>query len=110
MPVGGAKKAGVALTCKRPLAVLRRRVSRMPSQEEIVAQVFEMLTPRVKDGGALSEDMELVGDLGLDSVQVLDLLMEVEDRFDVSIPLNVLPDIRTVKDLSDQLHKMSTLP
>ena len=82
----------------------------MPSQEEILAQVFEVLAPRVKEGGALSEDMEIVGDLGLDSVQVLDLLLEVEDRFDVSIPLNMLPDIRTVKDLSDQLHKMTTSP
>lgn len=69
-----------------------------------------MLTPRLKGGKALSEDMELVGDLGLDSVQVLDLLMEIEDRFDVSIPLNILPDIHTVKDLSDQLQKMTTSP
>jgi len=82
----------------------------MPSQEEILTQVFEVLAPRVKEGEALSEDMELVGDLGLDSVQVLDLLLEIEDRFDVSIPLNILPDIRTVKDLSEQLQKITTSP
>jgi acyl carrier protein len=30
--------------------------------------------------------------------------VEVEDRFDVSIPLNVLPNVRTIKDFALQLE------
>jgi acyl carrier protein len=31
----------------------------------------------------------------------------VEDRFDISIPLNILPDVRTVKDLVLQIQKLN---
>ena len=30
----------------------------------------------------------------------------VEDNFDISIPLNILPDVRTVKDLVVQIQKI----
>ena len=32
------------------------------------------------------------------------LLVEVEDRFDVSMPLNFLPNVRTIKDFVLQLQ------
>jgi acyl carrier protein len=31
----------------------------------------------------------------------------VEDRFDISIPLNILPDVRTVSDFVLQIEKIS---
>ena len=34
---------------------------------------------------------DLVTDLGLDSLQVLEVVAELEDRFDISIPLNDVP-------------------
>jgi acyl carrier protein len=39
---------------------------------------------------------DLVTDLGFDSLQVLELIAELEDRFDISIPLNEVPATRTV--------------
>jgi acyl carrier protein len=39
---------------------------------------------------------DLIVDLGFDSVRVLEVIAELEDRFDVSIPLNDLPLTRTV--------------
>ena len=39
---------------------------------------------------------DLVADLGFDSLQVLEVIAELEDRFDVSIPLNGMPATRTV--------------
>jgi len=39
---------------------------------------------------------ELVADLGFDSLQVLELVAELEDRFDISIPLDDVPATRTV--------------
>lgn len=82
----------------------------MPSQEEILNQVYEVLKPHAKGGQKLGEETELVADLGLDSVQVLELLLEIEDQFDISIPLNALPDLRTVKDLSAELFRMTNPP
>src|ERR1700704_5164529 len=39
---------------------------------------------------------DLIADLGFDSLQVLELIAELEDRFDISIPLNDVPATRTV--------------
>ncbi len=39
---------------------------------------------------------DLVADLGFDSLQVLEVIAELEDRFDISIPLNDVPATRTV--------------
>jgi hypothetical protein len=34
----------------------------------------------------------------------MSLIEQVEDRFDVSVPLNILPDIRTVRDFTVRLQ------
>ena len=39
---------------------------------------------------------DLVADLGFDSLQVLEVIAELEDTFDISIPLNDVPATRTV--------------
>ena len=36
----------------------------------------------------------------------MEVLLEVEDGFDISIPLNVLPNVVTVEDLSIELEKL----
>lgn len=80
----------------------------MQRYEDILEQINEALRPYAREGQDLNENMELVADLGLDSVQVMQLLLEIEDRLDVSIPLNILPDVRTVKDLALQLQKLTS--
>jgi len=34
------------------------------------------------------------------------LLMEVEDTFDVSFPLNMMANVNTVQDLADQIKQL----
>jgi acyl carrier protein len=36
----------------------------------------------------------------------MDLMMELEERFDVSIPLNLLPEVRTVGDLVNTVRQL----
>ena len=48
-------------------------------------------------------DSDLVLDLGFDSVQVLEVIAELEDRFDISIPLNDVPTTRTVAQVVAQV-------
>jgi len=47
-----------------------------------------------------------VADLGLDSLKVMKIVESVEDSLDISIPLNILPDVRTVKDFALQIQKL----
>ena len=42
---------------------------------------------------------DLVTDLGFDSLQIMEVIAELEDRFDVSIPLNDVPSTRTVAQI-----------
>ena len=48
-------------------------------------------------------DSDLVADLGFDSLQVLEVIAELEDRFDISIPLNDVPATRTVAQVVAQV-------
>jgi acyl carrier protein len=79
----------------------------MGDYEKILAQLYEILTPSVKKGQKLEEDTDLVADLGLDSLRVMTLVEEVEDYFDISIPLNILATVRTIKDFAIQLEQLT---
>ncbi len=78
----------------------------MPSYQEICSRLCDLLRPFAAEGQELSEDTELVADLELSSLKIMDLLMEIEDHFDITIPMNILPDVRTVRDLATQLEKL----
>jgi acyl carrier protein len=79
----------------------------MANYEDILSQLFEIIKPSVKDGRQLEEDTDLVADLGLDSLKVMTLVEEVEDQFDISIPLNILAKVRTIKDFALQLQQLT---
>jgi acyl carrier protein len=51
-------------------------------------------------------DSELVADLGFDSLQVLDVIAELEGRFDISIPLDEVPATRTVAQIVAQVTRL----
>ncbi len=57
----------------------------------------------LKRDAALSEETSLQADVGLTSLQVMELMLEIEEEFEISFPLNHLPDIRTIKDLSQEI-------
>ena len=79
----------------------------MADYEDILSRLFEIIKPSVKDGRQLEEDTDLVADLGLDSLKVMTLVEEVEDRFDISIPLNILANVRTIRDFALQLQQLT---
>jgi acyl carrier protein len=79
----------------------------MPDCETILQTLNKILKPFVPPGQEIHADTDLVADLGLDSLKVMKILESVEDTFDISIPLNVLPEVRTVKDFALQIHKIN---
>ncbi len=78
----------------------------MKTYQDILTELLNTIRPLAPNAGSLDEDTELMGNLGLDSMKVMNLLQEVEDHFDVSIPINVLPDVRTVGDLARKIHQI----
>lgn len=69
------------------------------SSDEIFAKLGELLTPFNTKNIELKPDTEISVDLNIDSVSVMDFVMEVEDHYDIDIPLNVLADTHTMSDL-----------
>jgi acyl carrier protein len=78
----------------------------MLSDKELFEQVVAILEPVATDGVVIKEDTDLLDDLSLDSLEIMEVLLEIEDRFDISVPINILPDIRTVGDVVRQIQKL----
>ncbi|HEX6112845.1 MAG TPA: acyl carrier protein [Geminicoccaceae bacterium] len=56
-------------------------------------------------GVELSPATELSGDLNIDSVAAMDLIMEIEDKFGIDIPMNLVSDLRSLQDLLDVVRQ-----
>ncbi len=65
-----------------------------------VEQICKLLQPFNSNGTVLSGGTDISTDLNIDSVTVMDFVMEVEDHFDIEIPLNLLSEMRTIGDLA----------
>ena len=78
----------------------------MQDYETILEQIYKLLDPLVEEGINMQEGSDFVADLGFDSLKVMKFLEKVEDHYDISIPLNILPDIQTVKDFVMQLQRI----
>jgi len=73
---------------------------------EILAALSAELTSCTQGRIEIGEDTDLLSDLNLDSLQVMNLLLQIEDRFDISIPVSILAGVKTVKDLALQIEKL----
>ena len=74
--------------------------------EAVQTQLYKILKPFIPAGFELDSDTDLVADLDLDSMKVMDIVADVEDTFDIAVPLNILPDVRTVADFVGQIQKL----
>lgn len=71
----------------------------------MLQEIYDLLEPFNKNGIDLTEATDISADLNVDSVAVLDLLMTIEDKYNISIPINLLADVRTVGDLAVTVRK-----
>ncbi|MCH7894715.1 MAG: acyl carrier protein [Proteobacteria bacterium] len=71
--------------------------------DNVLTRVLSIVDRIIKESVALSADTELQEDVGMTSLQVMDLVLEIEEEFDISFPLNRLPDIRTIRDLVQEI-------
>jgi acyl carrier protein len=67
---------------------------------DIEAEVTRILSAFLKDPPALCGDTDLIADLDLESVQVMEFVMEVEDHYDIAIDLESLSNVHTIAELA----------
>lgn len=66
-----------------------------------IARTLDGVTPEMAD--AIQPDTNIVRDLSLDSIAVMDFIMELETEFNTVIPLEKVAEIQTVADLASAL-------
>lgn len=73
---------------------------------ETLKVVYELLAPFNKRGVDLGPGVQFSEDLNFNSLVVMEFVAAVEDRFDISVPLNLLPDIATIQQLADAVDRI----
>lgn len=74
-----------------------------PDSAAIAAGVVDVLKNVSRRPIEPTLDNELVADLGFDSLQVLELISELEDRFGITIPADDVPTTRTVAQVVERV-------
>jgi acyl carrier protein len=72
-----------------------------------VRNVFDRLFPLPEDFG---EATDLIGDLGCDSVDIIELVMDLEETFLISIPDDEAFAWKTVGNIIKSMERSCTLP
>lgn len=78
----------------------------MPTTTEIEEKVFQIVSEQMSvDKGELSRETSFVNDLNADSLDTVELVMELEDEFDLSIPDEAAEKLGTVGQAVDYIQK-----
>jgi acyl carrier protein len=67
--------------------------------DRVLREVTAILGRYNTAGKPIEPATDLAADLNVDSVAAMDVIMEIEDRFGIDIPINLVSDITTVADL-----------
>jgi acyl carrier protein len=71
-----------------------------PVDDTLFHDICTLVRKFAPGGVALTPTTELSADLSIDSVAAMDLVMEIEDRFGIDVPVNQLSELRTLGDLA----------
>lgn len=66
--------------------------------------IFEFLSAQMSDGASATHETRILEDTSMDSVKVMDFLLELEDELDITISLNRLSNVETAGDLIQQVE------
>ena len=74
----------------------------------VVEKLIKLLEGSLGKSLVLSKDSTLLGDAGLESIQVIEFLCEVEDAFDVVVDEESLSHVSTFGDLASVVERISS--
>ncbi len=66
---------------------------------EINDQLIVLLKAQLAEEREVHAATDLLSDLALESVQIMEFIVEVEDHYDIAISLEALGEIRTIEQL-----------
>src|SRR5437879_1524095 len=91
-----------------PSDLVTAKVERVDLQMEVLREIRKQLAPYQVAETPITGDTVICDGTTVDSLTVMDMIVELEDRFDVSIPIKRIADIRTVNELADTIMALCT--
>ena len=79
----------------------------MAAKEDIRAQVIQIIGEELShDPDKITDQTTIMGDLGADSLDITELMLKFEDKFDIEIPEEEAQNIQSVGDAVRYLTQM----
>jgi acyl carrier protein len=79
----------------------------MASYEETLQVTCELLRLRMEAVKDIRPSDHIQRDLGLDSLAIMEFASDVENRFDINIPTEMLETLSTVEDVSRAIARLT---
>ena len=71
----------------------------------MLEQIIEIISRQLsRETDEITPETNIMEDLGADSLDIVELLMEVEENFGVTVPDEDVPTLKTVKDIVDYVE------
>ncbi len=80
----------------------------MTDRTSIFTRICALIAPLNRRGVTLTETTSFANDLEMDSLTVMDLVANIEDEWDIVLPLNLLPELETIGQVADAVTKLAT--
>ena len=71
----------------------------------MIEEIIEALSEQLKvDASEINENTSVLDDLGADSLDVVELLMTLEDKYGVIVPDDEAANLKTVGDIAEYIE------
>ena len=67
--------------------------------KEIIAEILDLEVEAIKD------DASILDELGADSIAIMEIVMELEEEFDIEVATEEIPNMKTVNDIVNFINK-----
>ena len=81
-------------------------LERVTLDVDVMHEICRQLAPYRVEEKPITGQTVIYNDLSIDSLAVMDIIMELEDRFDVFIPINTVAEIHTVDELAGAILRL----
>jgi len=80
------------------------------TQESVKTDLLEIIKPYLPEDiqiGEVSEEKHLINDLKINSAHIVDIVLDIEDKFDIMIDDDAIGEMNTVRDSIDVVLQKS---
>ena len=88
-----------------PANIIPRKLESVSLQMEVFGEIRRLLAPFQTEAMPIAGDTVICDGTTVDSLTVMDMMVELEDRFDIAIPMKQVAEIRTVDQLADTISR-----